>query len=181
MFEEALNEAQNAQAEFLKPRFYLEYGAAAQEAGLYDKAADLFRKAIAMDPANAAEPYNYLGYMWAEQNIHLDEAEDAVKRALQLDPDNGAYLDSMAWVEYRQGKYDQALENLKRAIENLPREDAVVFEHLGDVYLKLNRVSQALESWQKAKTLDPSNKDLAAKIDGQKTRVSKTNPTGAKP
>ena len=181
MFEEAQNEAQNAEADFLKPRFYVEYGAAAQEAGLYDKAAELFHKAIAMDPANAAEPYNYLGYMWAEQNSHLDEAEDAIKRALQLDPENGAYLDSMAWVEYRQGKYDQALENLKRAIENLPREDAVVFEHLGDVYLKLNRVSQALESWQKAKTLDPSNKDLAAKIDGQKTRVSKTNPTGAKP
>lgn len=181
MFEEALNEAQNAEADFLKPRFYVEYGAAAQEAGLYDKAAELFHKAIAMDPANAAEPYNYLGYMWAEQNSHLDEAEDAIKRALQLDSENGAYLDSMAWVEYRQGKYDQALENLKRAIENLPREDAVVFEHLGDVYLKLNRVSQALESWQKAKTLDPSNKDLAAKIDGQKTRVSKTNPTGAKP
>jgi tetratricopeptide (TPR) repeat protein len=181
MFEEALNEAQNAEADFLKPRFYVEYGAAAQEAGLYDKAAELFHKAIAMDPANAAEPYNYLGYMWAEQNSHLDEAEDAIKRALQLEPENGAYLDSMVWVEYRQGKYDQALENLKRAIENLPREDAVVFEHLGDVYLKLNRVSQALESWQKAKTLDPSNKDLAAKIDGQKTRVSKTNPTGAKP
>ena len=181
MFEEALNEAQNAEADFLKPRFYVEYGAAAQEAGLYDKAAELFHKAIAMDPANAAEPYNYLGYMWAEQNSHLDEAEDAIKRALQLDPENGAYLDSMAWVEYRQGKYDQALENLKRAIENLPREDSVVFEHLGDVYLKLNRVSQALESWQKAETLDPSNKDLAAKIDGQKTRVSKTNPTGAKP
>ena len=181
MFEEALNEAQNAEADFLKPRFYVEYGAAAQEAGLYDKAAELFHKAIAMDPANAAEPYNYLGYMWAEQNSHLDEAEDAIKRALQLDPENGAYLDSMAWVQYRQGKYDQALENLKRAIENLPREDSVVFEHLGDVYLKLNRVSQALESWQKAKTLDPSNKDLAAKIEGQKTRVSKTNPTGAKP
>ena len=181
MFEEALNEAQNAQADFLKPRFYVEYGAAAEEAGLYDKAAELFHKAIAMDPANAAEPYNYLGYMWAEQNSHLDEAEDAIKRALQLDPDNGAYLDSMAWVQYRQGKYDQALENLKRAVENLPREDAVVFEHLGDVYSKLNRVSQALESWQKAKTLDPSNKNLAAKIDAQKTRVSKTNPTGAKP
>jgi tetratricopeptide (TPR) repeat protein len=181
MFEEALNEAQNAQADFLKPRFYVEYGAAAEEASLFDKAAELFHKAIAMDPANAAEPYNYLGYMWAEQNSHLDEAEDAIKRALQLDPDNGAYLDSMAWVQYRQGKYDQALENLKRAIENLPREDAVVFEHLGDVYSKLNRVSQALESWQKAKTLDPSNKNLAAKIDAQKTRVSKTNPTGAKP
>jgi tetratricopeptide (TPR) repeat protein len=181
MFEEALNEAQNAQADFLKARFYVEYGAAAEEAGLYEKAAELFHKAIAMDPANAAEPYNYLGYMWAEQNAHLDEAEDAIKRALQLDPDNGAYLDSMGWVQYRQGKYDQALETLNRAIENLPREDAVVFQHLGDVYFKLSRISRALEWWQKAKTLDPSNKDLAAKIDAQKTRVSKTDSVAPKP
>jgi tetratricopeptide (TPR) repeat protein len=172
-FEEALNEAQNSDAEMLKPRFFLDYGAAAEQAGLYDKAAELFRKAIAMDPANAAEPYNYLGYMWAEQNSHLDEAEDAVKRALQLEPGNGAYLDSMAWVQYRQGKYDQALENLDRAIQNLPREDAVVFEHLGDVYIKLNRAPQAMEAWQKAKTIDPANADVAAKIDAHKTQVSK--------
>src|SRR5437667_12798508 len=103
MFEEALNEAQNAEADFLKPRFYVEYGAAAQEAGLYDKAAELFHKAIAMDPANAAEPYNYLGYMLLEQNIHLDEPEDAIKLALTRDPENGAHLDSRAWVEYRKG------------------------------------------------------------------------------
>ncbi|PZR73096.1 MAG: hypothetical protein DLM52_11730, partial [Chthoniobacterales bacterium] len=130
-FEEALNEAQNSTPDMLKPRFFVDYGAAAEQAGLYDKAAELFHKAIALDPANAAEPYNYLGYMWAEQNSHLDEAEDAVKRALQLDPENGAYLDSMAWVQFRQGKYDQALETVQRAIQNLPREDAVVFEHLG--------------------------------------------------
>ena len=180
-FEEALNEAQNTNAELLTARFYLDYGAAAEQAGLYDKAAELFRKAIAMDPANAAEPYNYLGYMWAEQNIHLEEAEDAIKRALQLDPGNGAYLDSMAWVEYRQGKFEQALENLKRAVQNLPREDPVVFDHLGDTYSKLNRMSQAIEAWQKAHTLDPSNKALAAKIDSHKTKVSKTQPVGAKP
>jgi tetratricopeptide (TPR) repeat protein len=175
-FEEALNEAQNSNSEMLKPRFFLDYGAAAQEAGLYDKAAELFRKAIAMDPANAAEPYNYLGYMWAEQNMHIDEAEDAVKRALQLDPQNGAYLDSMAWVQYRQGKYDQALENLQRAIQNLSHEDAVVLEHLGDIYIKLNRVPEALEAWQKAKTIDPANKEIAAKIDAHKTQVSKSAP-----
>lgn len=180
-FEETLNEAQNVDSDFLKPRFYLDYGAAAQQAGLYDKAAELFRKAIVLDPANAAEPYNYLGYMWAEQNSHLDEAEDAIKRALQLAPDNGAYLDSMGWVQYRQGKYDQALETLRRAIQNLPREDAVVFEHLGDVYLKLNRVAQALEAWQKAKSLDPSNRDLTAKIEAHKTQVSKTGAGTQKP
>ena len=180
-FEEALNEAQNTNAELLTARFYLDYGAAAEQAGLYDKAAELFRKAIAMDPANAAEPYNYLGYMWAEQNTHLEEAEDAIKRALQLDPGNGAYLDSMGWVQYRQGKFEQALENLKRAVQNLPREDPVVFDHLGDAYLKLNRMAQAIEAWQKARTLDPSNKGLAAKIDSHKTKVSKTEPVRAKP
>jgi tetratricopeptide (TPR) repeat protein len=176
VFEEALNEAQNASSEFLTPRFYLDYGAAAEQAGLYDKAAELFRRAIAMDPANAAEPYNYLGYMWAEQNKHLDEAEDAIKRALQFEPANGAYLDSMAWLEYRQGKYDQALENLQRAIQNLPREDPVVYEHLGDVCLKLNRPPEALEAWQKARTLDPKNSSLAAKIDAHKTQVSRSGP-----
>jgi tetratricopeptide (TPR) repeat protein len=180
-FEEALNEAQNTNAELLTARFYLDYGAAAEQAGLYDKAAELFRKAIAMDPANAAEPYNYLGYMWAEQNTHLEEAEDAIKRALQLDPGNGAYLDSMAWVQYRQGKFEQALENVNRAVQNLAREDPVVFDHLGDIYLKLNRTPQAIEAWQKARTLDPSNKEVAAKIDKHKTRVSKTEPVGAKP
>ena len=175
-FEEALNEAQNSNSEMLKPRFFLDYGAAAQQAGLFDKAAELFRKAIAMDPANAAEPYNYLGYMWAEQNMHLDEAEDAVKRALQLDPGNGAYLDSMAWVQFRQGKFDQALENLQRAIQNLPREDPVVLEHLGDVQIKLNHVPEALEAWGKAKNLDPTNAGIAAKIDLHKTQVSKSGP-----
>jgi tetratricopeptide (TPR) repeat protein len=180
-FEEALNEAQNATAEFLNARFYLDYGAAAEQAGLYDKAAELFRKAIAMDPANAAEPYNYLGYMWAQQNSHLDEAEDAIKRAIQLDPDNGAYLDSIGWVQYRQGKFNQALESLKRAIQNLPREDAVIFDHLGDTYAKLDRMPEALEAWQKAKALDPSNKELIAKIESHKTRMSKTGPSTRKP
>jgi Tfp pilus assembly protein PilF len=180
-FEEALNEAQNANTDLLTARFYLDYGAAAEQAGLYDKAAELFHKAIALDPANAAEPYNYLGYMWADQNSHLEEAEDAVKRALQFDPSNGAYLDSMGWVQYRQGKFDQALETLKRAVQNLPRGDPVVFEHLGDTYLKLNRLALAIDAWEKARGLDPTNKNLATKIEDHKTRISKSGLAGVKP
>jgi tetratricopeptide (TPR) repeat protein len=99
-----------------------------------------------------------------------------VKRALQLDPGNGAYLDSIAWVQYRQGKFDQALENLQSAIQNLPREDPVVFGHLGDVQIKLNHVPQALEAWRRAKNLDPTNKEIAGKIDAHKTQVSKSGP-----
>jgi tetratricopeptide (TPR) repeat protein len=172
-FEEALHESELESGEIANARFYFDYGATAEQAGLYDKAADLFKKSIALDPANAADAYNYLGYMWAEHNIHLEEAADMIKRALQIDPNNGAYLDSLGWLEFRQGKYQEALGDLQRAAQNMTRDDAVVFEHIGDTYSKLERAPQALEAWQKARTLDPQNKKLAEKIDNAKTKMSK--------
>jgi tetratricopeptide (TPR) repeat protein len=175
-FEEALDEARGENEGMLNARFYFDYGAAADQAGLYDKAAELLRKSIALDPANAAEAYNYIGFMWAEHNLHLDEAEEMIGRALQLDPNNGAYLDSLGWLQYRKGKFDDALRELLRAAQNLKRDDPIVFEHIGDTYSKLNRVPQALEFWQKAIALDPANKLLADKIEKTKTTMSKGPP-----
>ncbi len=173
-FEEALHEAELDSDEMANAQFYFDYGAAAEQAGFYDKAADLFKRAIALDPANSAESCNYLAYMWAEQNSHLDEAMDLIKRALLSDPNNGAYLDSLGWVEYRQGKFDQALGDLERAAQTIGRDDPVVFEHIGDTYLKLKKLPQAIEAWQKAAALDPKNKNLAEKIENTKKEVSKT-------
>ena len=134
-------------------------------------------ESIAIDPGNAAEAYNYLAYMWAEQNTHLEEAADLIGRALQIDPNNGAYLDSLGWLEFRQGKFDQALTDLLRASQNMARDDSVVFEHIGDTYSKLNRIPQALDYWQKAMTLNPENKLLAEKIENTKTTMSKGPPS----
>jgi tetratricopeptide (TPR) repeat protein len=176
MFEEALNEAQQANDEVLNARFYFDYGAAADQAGFYDKAADLFRKSISLDPANSAEAYNYVAFMWAEHNLHLDEAEDMVGRALQFDPNNGAYLDTLGWIHYRKGKFEDAVNELLRAAQNLTRPDPIVLEHIGDAYAKLNRGPQALEFWQKAMALSPENKLLADKIEKTKTTISKGPP-----
>jgi tetratricopeptide (TPR) repeat protein len=182
-FEEALREAQLDQDnEIVNAKFYFNYAVTAEQAGLYEKAADLLRKSIAFDPANSAEAYNYLGYMWADHNMHLEEAEEMIKRALQIEPNNGSYLDSLGWLEFRQGKYDQALSTLLRAAKNMDREDPIVFEHIGDTYFNLHRVPEALESWQKALALDPKNKKLAEKIESTRTTTSsgssaKTNPT----
>ena len=149
-FEEALHEAQLDQDDdVINAKFYFNYGAAAEQAGLYDKAADLLRKSIALDPANSAEAYNYIGYMWADHNMNLDEAEAMIKRALESEPNNASYLDSLGWVEFRKGKFDQALSDLLRAAKTVERDDPVVFEHIGDTYLKLNRVPEALDAWQK--------------------------------
>jgi len=180
-FEEALHEAELEDNEIVNARFYFNYGATAEQAGLYEKAADLFRKSIALDPANAAEAYNYLGYMWAEHNLHLDEADDMIKHALKIEPNNGAYLDSLGWLEFRQGKFEQALADLLRAAKNMAQDDPVVFEHIGDTYLKLTRVPQALEAWQKAIALDPQNKKLAEKIESTKTTMTKGDPARRDP
>jgi len=181
LFEEALHEGDAADSHVVNARFYFDYGATAEQAGLFDKAVDLLRKSISIDPANAADAYNYLGYMWAQQNTHLDEAEDMIKRALKIDPNNGAYLDSLGWVEFRKGQFDQALADLLRALENIKRDDPVVFDHIGDTYMKLNKGPQALEAWQKAVALDPQNKLLAEKIDKMKTTLSKGQPANPNP
>jgi tetratricopeptide (TPR) repeat protein len=180
-FAEALHEGTAQGAEMINGRFYFEYGAAAERAGLYDKAAELFKQSIDEDPANAAEAYNYLGFMWADQGTHLDEAEDYIKRALAVDPDNGAYLDSLGWVHYRSGQYEQALPELLNAAEAIKTDDPVVFEHIGDTYSAMNQTPKALEYWEKALALDKTNKKLAAKIAAAKNRLSKNDPARATP
>ena len=181
-FEEALHEAQlEEDDDFVNAKFYFNYGAAAEQAGLYDKATDLLRKSIALDPENSAEACNYLGYMWADHNMNLDEAETMIRRALQSEPNNTSYLDSLGWVEFRKGQFDRALDNLLRAAKTAEREDPVVFEHIGDTYLKLNRTREALEAWQKALALDPKNKNLADKIQTTKKTIGKNLPEKPNP
>ena len=113
--------------------------------------------------------------------MNLDEAEIMIKRALEKEPNSASYLDSLGWVEFRKGKFDQALGNLLRAAKGTEHDDPVIFEHIGDTYLKLNRVPEALESWQKALALDPKNKNLAEKIEGTKSTISKDLPAHTNP
>ena len=95
--------------QMLDGQFYFAYGAAAEQAGQVDKAAELLQKSIALDPENSAEACNYLGYMWAERGQKLDEAGDLIKKALALQPDNPAYLDSLGWYYFKKGDLKEAL------------------------------------------------------------------------
>ena len=164
-FERALVKAANTNPELLNSGFYMSYGSAAERAGHYVKAAELLKKSIALDPPGSAEACNYLGYMWADRNENLIEAEALIRRALELDSENSAYRDSLGWALYRQGRYDQALAELLRAATGTEKSDPVILEHVGDAYEKLNRSAEALSFWQKALHLAPENASLAAKID----------------
>ena len=172
-FERALVEAGNSQPDLLNADFYFDYGAAAEQAGQYVKAGELFRKSIELDPSNAARSYNYLGYMWVERSENLDEAGQLIRRALEMEPTNGAYLDSLGWLYFRQGKFEEALIELLRAAELLPEPDAVVFEHIGDACDKLGRKAEAVLYWQKALQLNPQSKDVGAKLDKAAEKVAK--------
>ncbi|MGP8247150.1 MAG: tetratricopeptide repeat protein [Bryobacteraceae bacterium] len=120
-------------------------GARLERMKKYDASEAEFRKSIELFPKNAGA-LNYLGYMLADRNERLDEAYSLVKKALDLDPDNGAYLDSLAWVYYRQGKLAEAEDLLKRALSHM--KDATVHDHLGDVYSKLGKTREAIAQWQ---------------------------------
>jgi tetratricopeptide (TPR) repeat protein len=172
-FERALVEAGNSQPDLLNADFYFDYGAAAEQAGQYVKASELFRKSIELDPSNAARSYNYLGYMWVERSENLDEAGQLIRRALEMEPANGAYVDSLGWLYFRQGKFEEALTELLRAAELLPEPDAVVFEHIGDACDKLGRKAEAVLYWQKALQLNPQSKEVGAKLDKAAENVAK--------
>ena len=123
------------------------YGALHERAKEYDKAEARFRELIAIDPDNAGA-LNYLGYMFADRSVHLDEAHDLIQRALDQEPNNGAYLDSLGWVYYRQDKLDLAAKFLERSLKQYD-DDPVVLSHLGDVYFKQGRVDEAKQHWQR--------------------------------
>jgi len=179
-FEEALVEAGNTHPQMLDSDFYFKYGAAAEQAGHYVKAAELFRKSIDLDPTSAARSYNYLAYMWIEQNQNLAEAESLLRRALEMEPDNGAYIDSLGWLYFKQAKYDDALTALLRASSSLPEPDAVVYGHIADTYEKLGKKSEAVLYWQKSLQLDPTNKEVTAKLDQAAEKVVQ-QPAGKSP
>ncbi len=171
-FEQAATEAANIQPEMLNSDFYFDFGAASEQAGRIEDAAKLFRRSIAMDPASAARSYNYLGYMWVDRNENLEEADQLIRRAVELEPNNGAYIDSLGWLYFRQGKYEDALATLLRAAEHLPEPDAVVFDHIADACLKLGRTSEAVLYWKKALSIDTENKDIADKLDAATKAVA---------
>lgn len=165
VFERTVVEAANSNPDLLDGDFYFSYGAAAEQSGQHDRAVELFQKSIALDPSQAARSYNYIGYMWVEKGVNLEEAGQLIRRALEMDPGNGAYIDSLGWLYYQQGKYQESFTELLRAAEALPEPDAVVFDHIGDAANKLGKKTEAILYWKKALALDPANKTLVDKLD----------------
>jgi predicted Zn-dependent protease len=117
--------------------------------------------------------------MWAEKNVNLEPALDYIRHALDFEPDNGAYLDTLGWVLFKQGKYGAALENIQNARALMPH-DPTIQEHLGDVLSALGRKKEALEAWKQSFLRGNANPAVEKKlreqgIDTEKLRLSIRN------
>ena len=114
----------------------------------YDLAEEQFKKVLASDPLNASAA-NYLGYMLADRGVRLDESVKYIQSALRLDPNNGAYLDSLGWAYYKMDRCDLAEPHLEKAAR-LMSDDPTILEHLGHVYLRMGKDAQAEAEWERA-------------------------------
>jgi Flp pilus assembly protein TadD len=94
-----------------------------------------------------------------EQKQNLERAQEMLRRAVELRPEDGYIVDSLGWVYYRLGKYDRAVEKLERAVELRPA-DPTINDHLGDAYWKVGRKQEARFQWERALSLDPDAEEI---------------------
>ena len=106
-----------------------------------------------------ADALNYLGYSYADRGINKEEALELTRRAVSLKPDNGYYVDSLGWAFFKLGRLEEALKEIQRAAF-LVGDDPVIYEHLGEIYVKQNLPDQAKQAWVRSLDLDPSNASL---------------------
>src|SRR5205823_2729378 len=123
----------------------------------YPDAEAQFQRILNRDPDNAAA-LNYLGYMLAERGERLEESVGYLKRALQIEPENGSYLDSLGWAYYKSGKLELAAGNLQKAANQLAG-NSIIQDHYGDVLFKMGRVDEAISAWNRALTGDGDSID----------------------
>lgn len=138
------------------------------ELGNVDKAAEQLKALLAKSPDNPTYN-NDLGYVWADHDQNLTEAEKLIRKALEEDrklrqkvnpkakpeeiKDRGAYLDSLGWVLYKQKKYAEAKKYLQEAVQNMIEDDEPesieIYDHLADVLLALGEKAEAVATWKK--------------------------------
>lgn len=132
--------------------YYFYFAVVMEKLSRVDRAIESLEKAITHNP-KSGRAYNYLGYLFADRNMHLDRSLELIQKALELEPGNGAYIDSLGWVYYRRGDYALALENLLAAEKILSKAetpDPVVYDHIGDAYLKMGRINDAIIYWKRS-------------------------------
>lgn len=144
-------------------------GIALERAKLWDRAEKDFLNALELEPDQPLV-LNYLGYSWVEQGVQLERAKEMIETAVAKRPRDGYITDSLGWVLYRMGDFEEAVVHLERAVELEPG-DPVINDHLGDAYWIVGRKQEAEFQWIRSLSLEPDAEleaDIRLKLDGKK-------------
>ena len=137
-----------------------------EKIGKWKDAKNLFLKIINLNKKDAYS-LNYLSYSMAIRNEDLARANLLIKTALKLHPNNGYFLDTLGWVQYKMKNYDMAINNLQRAVSIKPNSSEIM-DHLADCYIKKGRIQEAIFEWRRALKFDASKnlkKSIKLKLD----------------
>lgn len=140
-----------------EPNYLYEQAMMAERADRLGRMEILLRRLMDSHP-DFYHAYNALGYSFADRNIRLPEAKSLIQRALAAAPNNAYILDSLGWVEFRMGNFQEALRILQQAFAIEP--DAEIAAHLGEVHWQLNQRQEALDIWREGLMLDAQNETL---------------------
>jgi tetratricopeptide (TPR) repeat protein len=151
----AYNAALSGYPEDASIRWWLLYsrGMSSERLDEWDAAEADFRASLALNPDNPSV-LNYLGYSLVDRGLKYDEALGMIETAVAARPDNGAIVDSLAWVYYKLGRYQEAVAPMERAAELEPN-DPILSDHLGDVYWMVGRDVEARFQWRRALSFEP--------------------------
>ncbi len=170
MFAEAaeiLNRGLSMEPENTKLRFRL--GVVYDKWGKKDACIEEMKVVIRQDPKDH-HALNYLGYTYVDLGVHLKEAESLIREALSQKPDDGYITDSLGWVFFKTGRYQEAVDTLERANE-LVRDDPVILEHLGDAYRKVGEPEKAVKTYRESLKYKKEEREaLKEKIRGLENR-----------
>ena len=142
-----------------------------------DEMEKYFKAFLAKSPDNASV-LNYLGYSLADRNMKLEEAREYIKKAVSIQPDEGAFTDSLAWVEYRLGNNGQAVENIESAVEMLP-QDPVIWEHYAEIMQKAGDNERAWKGYKIAYVLNMSDEEKSRNIYKSLKKIQKKLPASS--
>lgn len=130
--------------------------------GKYDESNLAYEKALKLDPNNPLILNNY-AYNLSERGEKLDKALEMAKLAIDIEPENASYLDTIGWIYFKLKKYKLAVKYIRKSLE-INGGSAVVNDHLGDVYKEMGEKDNALIYWRKALELSPSDERIKSKI-----------------
>jgi tetratricopeptide (TPR) repeat protein len=144
-----------------QPELLYDYALTAERLEKFDVLEEYLRKLIEVRPDHA-HAYNALGYSFADRNTRLKEARTLIEKAIELAPDDFFIMDSLGWVQYREGNLKGAVATLRRAYNGRP--DAEIGAHLGEVLWVMGERTEANRVWQESLKTAPDNETLQKTI-----------------